>query len=185
MTERLRIAVIGYGTAGQAVSILLTRDGHEVEIFERVPTPGPVGAGFLLQPSGLQVLWQMGLLDAVRAHAAPVHRLYGDTPCERAVMDMRYDGLDARLHGWVCSVGRCSRCWTRRAQGQAICMRASPSLPWMPSRAACATAKGACMARSTWWWPPMARLYAAQHHCRRCRAGPRVSVGSAVVPVAG
>lgn len=56
MTERLRIAVIGYGTAGQAVSILLTRDGHEVEIFERVPTPGPVGAGFLLQPSGLQVL---------------------------------------------------------------------------------------------------------------------------------
>ena len=99
MKERLRIAVIGYGTAGQAVSILLTRDGHEVEIFERVPAPGPVGAGFLLQPSGLQVLWQMGLLDAVRAHAAPVHRLYGDTPCERAVMDMRYEGLDARLHG--------------------------------------------------------------------------------------
>lgn len=100
MTERLRIAVIGYGTAGQAVAILLTRDGHEVEIFERVPAPGPVGAGFLLQPSGLQVLWQMGLLDAVRAHAAPVHRLYGDTPCERAVMDMRYGGLDARLHGF-------------------------------------------------------------------------------------
>ncbi|HDS1136368.1 TPA: FAD-dependent monooxygenase [Stenotrophomonas maltophilia] len=99
MKERLRIAVIGYGTAGQALAILLTRDGHEVEIFERVPTPGPVGAGFLLQPSGLQVLWQMGLLDDVRAHAAPVHRLYGDTPCERAVMDMRYDGLDARLHG--------------------------------------------------------------------------------------
>ncbi|MBO0395624.1 FAD-dependent monooxygenase [Stenotrophomonas maltophilia] len=99
MKERLCIAVIGYGTAGQAVSILLTRDGHEVEIFERVPTPGPVGAGFLLQPSGLQVLWQMGLLDSVRAHAAPVHRLYGDTPCERAVMDMAYAGLDARLHG--------------------------------------------------------------------------------------
>lgn len=99
MKERLRIAVIGYGTAGQALAILLTRDGHEVEIFERVPTPGPVGAGFLLQPSGLQVLWQMGLLDEVRAHAAPVHRLYGDTPCERAVMDMGYAGLDARLHG--------------------------------------------------------------------------------------
>ncbi len=99
MTERLRIAVIGYGTAGQALAILLTCDGHEVEIFERVPTPGPVGAGFLLQPSGLQVLWQMGLLDGVRAHAAPVHRLYGDTPCERAVMDMGYAGLDARLHG--------------------------------------------------------------------------------------
>lgn len=99
MTERLRIAVIGYGTAGQAMAILLTRDGHDVEIFERVPTGPGVGAGFLLQPSGLQVLWQMGLLEAVRAHAAPVHRLYGDTPCGRAVMDMGYGGLDVRLHG--------------------------------------------------------------------------------------
>ncbi|MDR6093802.1 2-polyprenyl-6-methoxyphenol hydroxylase-like FAD-dependent oxidoreductase [Stenotrophomonas sp. SORGH_AS321] len=95
----MRIAVIGYGTAGQALAILLSRDEHHVDIFERAPRPGPVGAGFLLQPSGLQVLWQMGLLDAVRAHAAPVHRLHGDTPCGRAVMDMGYDGLDARLHG--------------------------------------------------------------------------------------
>ncbi|MBJ7515526.1 MAG: FAD-dependent monooxygenase [Stenotrophomonas sp.] len=99
MDPRMRIAVIGYGTAGQALAILLSRDEHHVDIFERAPSPGPVGAGFLLQPSGLQVLWQMGLLDAVRAHAAPVHRLHGDTPCGRAVMDMGYDGLDARLHG--------------------------------------------------------------------------------------
>ncbi|MET0129293.1 MAG: NAD(P)/FAD-dependent oxidoreductase, partial [Stenotrophomonas chelatiphaga] len=99
MDPRMRIAVIGYGTAGQALAILLSRDEHRVDIFERAPRPGPVGAGFLLQPSGLQVLWQMGLLDAVRAHAAPVHRLHGDTPCGRAVMDMGYDGLDARLHG--------------------------------------------------------------------------------------
>lgn len=95
----MRIAVIGYGTAGQALAILLGRDDHHVDIFERAPAPGPVGAGFLLQPSGLQVLWRMGLLDAVRAHAAPVHRLHGDTPCGRAVMDMGYDGLDPRLHG--------------------------------------------------------------------------------------
>lgn len=99
MDKRLRIAVIGYGTAGQALSVLLGRDGHHVETFERAAEPGPVGAGFLLQPSGLQVLWEMGLLDAVRAHAAPVHRLHGDTPCGRTVMDMRYDQLDARLHG--------------------------------------------------------------------------------------
>lgn len=95
----MRIAVIGYGTAGQALAILLSRDEHHVDIFERAATPGPVGAGFLLQPSGLQVLWQMGLLDAVRGHAVPVHRLRGDTPCGRTVMDMGYAGLDPRLHG--------------------------------------------------------------------------------------
>lgn len=60
--------------------MLLTRDGHDVSVFERVPTPGSVGAGFLLQPSGLQVLWRMGLLPAALKHGARVDRLFGDTP---------------------------------------------------------------------------------------------------------
>ncbi len=95
----LHIAIVGYGTAGQAAAVLLSRDGHRVEAFERAPRPGPVGAGFLLQPSGLQVLWRMGLLDATLAHGAPVRRLYGETPGSRAVMDMRYSGLNPRLFG--------------------------------------------------------------------------------------
>src|SRR3546814_13158374 len=97
--KQLRIAIVGYGTAGQAAAVLLTRDGHDVSVFERVPEPGPVGAGFLLQPSGLQVLWRMGLLAPVLAHGARVDRLFGDTPCGRPGMDMRYDGLEARLYG--------------------------------------------------------------------------------------
>jgi len=97
--RRRRIAVIGYGTAGQALAVLLQRDGHQVEVFEQAAEPGPVGAGFLLQPTGLQVLWRMGLLPAVLAHGAPVHRLFGDTPGGRTVMDMRYAGLDRRLFG--------------------------------------------------------------------------------------
>ncbi len=95
----LRIAIVGYGTAGQAAAVLLARDGHRIEVFERASKPGPVGAGFLLQPTGLQVLWRMGLLDPVLAHGARVERLYGETPCGRAVMDMRYAGLDPRLCG--------------------------------------------------------------------------------------
>lgn len=95
----LTIAIVGYGTAGQALSILLSRDHHDVHVFERAATPGPVGAGFLLQPSGLDVLWQMDLLPQVLQHGAPVRRLYGETPCGRAVMDMRYSALHAHLHG--------------------------------------------------------------------------------------
>jgi 2-polyprenyl-6-methoxyphenol hydroxylase-like FAD-dependent oxidoreductase len=93
------IAIIGYGTAGQAAALLLARDGHRVEVFERAPELGPVGAGFLLQPTGLQVLWDLGLLPGVMAYGRRVNRLYGETPCGRAVMDMRYAGLDARLFG--------------------------------------------------------------------------------------
>lgn len=98
MTSR-RVAVVGYGAAGQCAAVLLARDGHAVEVFERAPQPGPVGAGFLLQPSGLQVLWRMGLLPQVLRYGAVVERLFGDTPCERAVMDMRYATLDPRLTG--------------------------------------------------------------------------------------
>ena len=96
---KLNIAVVGYGTAGQAASILLTRDGHRVEVFEQAENPGPVGAGFLLQPVGLHVLWEMGLLDQALAHGARIERLYGETANQRAVMDMRYAGLDERLFG--------------------------------------------------------------------------------------
>ena len=75
MTPRLHVAIVGYGTAGQTAAILLARDGHRVEVFEQAPEPRPVGAGFLLQPTGLQVLWSMGLLAPVLAHGAPVTRL--------------------------------------------------------------------------------------------------------------
>lgn len=116
----LRIAIVGYGTAGQSAAVLLSRAGHAVEVFERVPAPGPVGAGFLLQPSGLQVLWQMGLLPQVLRHGMPVRRLYGDTPCGRAVMDMRYAGLDARLYGIGLQRGALysilDAAWPQRAQ---------------------------------------------------------------------
>lgn len=47
------IAIVGYGSAGQALAIALARDGHRVRVFEQVPQPGPVGAGFLLQPTGM------------------------------------------------------------------------------------------------------------------------------------
>ncbi len=99
MNKPLDIAIVGYGTAGQALAVALSRDGHRVQVFEQAAAPGPVGAGFLLQPSGLQALWQMQLLPQVLEHGAVVRRLYGETPCGRAVMDMRYDGLDARLCG--------------------------------------------------------------------------------------
>lgn len=95
----LHIAIVGYGTAGQAAALALARDGHRVEVFERAPQPGPVGAGFLLQPTGLSVLHALGLLREALRHGMPVHQLFGDTPEGRVVMDMRYADLDPRLFG--------------------------------------------------------------------------------------
>jgi len=99
MRRKLRIGIVGYGTGGQAAALLLARDGHEVEVFEQAPILGPVGAGFLLQPTGMAVLWELGLLEATLAHGARIGRLYGETHAGRAVMDMRYHDLDRRLFG--------------------------------------------------------------------------------------
>lgn len=98
-TPRRRIGIVGYGTGGQASALALIESGHEVEVFERVPNPGPAGAGFLLQPTGLQALWRLGLMEPACALGARVTRLYGETRDGRAVMDMRYAGLDPLLSG--------------------------------------------------------------------------------------
>lgn len=99
MKSSMQIAIVGYGSAGQALAVALSGDGHRVDVFERVPDPGPVGAGFLLQPTGLSVLWQLGLLDAALEHGAVVRRLYGETTASRKVMDMRYRELHPALFG--------------------------------------------------------------------------------------
>ena len=99
MKPAMHIAIIGYGSAGQALAVALSRDGHCVEVFERVPVPGPVGAGFLLQPTGLSVLWQLGLLDVALKHGSVVRRLYGESTAARAVMDMHYRELHPALFG--------------------------------------------------------------------------------------
>lgn len=90
MQGRLRIAIVGYGAAGQAAALFLSAQGHAVSVFEQAAEPGPAGAGFLLQPTGLGVLARLGLLDRALAVGQPIARLQGFTQRGRCVMDMRY-----------------------------------------------------------------------------------------------
>jgi 2-polyprenyl-6-methoxyphenol hydroxylase-like FAD-dependent oxidoreductase len=95
----LDIAIIGYGTAGQATSLYLQRAGHRIHHVEQAPELRAVGAGFLLQPTGLAVLDDLGLGDVVRQCGARITRLYGENERGRAIMDMRYADLDPRWYG--------------------------------------------------------------------------------------
>jgi 2-polyprenyl-6-methoxyphenol hydroxylase-like FAD-dependent oxidoreductase len=89
----LPIAIVGAGTAGLATAIFLVRQGYAVRLLERVEQLQPVGAGILLQPSGLAVLQRLGVLGECTALGAPVSRLYG-TSCRGRVI------LDTRYHDW-------------------------------------------------------------------------------------
>jgi 2-polyprenyl-6-methoxyphenol hydroxylase-like FAD-dependent oxidoreductase len=90
VSEPLHIAICGFGVAGGALSTLLARAGHRVTLLERAPQVGPVGAGFLLQPAGQQVLAQLGLLDGVVRRSARIERLEAFTQCGRQLTDLRY-----------------------------------------------------------------------------------------------
>ncbi|MCW5774068.1 MAG: FAD-dependent monooxygenase [Rhodospirillaceae bacterium] len=87
---RHAIAIVGCGMAGQAAALLLHRAGHRVEIFERFESARPVGAGLLLQPTGLAVLERLGLAEAALAHGAKVRRLLGHNLTGRVVLDVSY-----------------------------------------------------------------------------------------------
>lgn len=88
----MEIAVIGCGVGGMAAAIALSRQGHDVVVFERFDEPRPLGAGLLLQPTGLAALRALGLEDEVRALGAEAPRLEGRTRAGRPVLDLPYRG---------------------------------------------------------------------------------------------
>ncbi|MET3579435.1 2-polyprenyl-6-methoxyphenol hydroxylase-like FAD-dependent oxidoreductase [Mesorhizobium robiniae] len=93
----LDIAIAGAGPAGLATALYLRRAGHRVTIFERFDVPKPVGSGLILQPTGLTVLADLGLLDDILALGSRIDRLHGaDAKTGRTVLDVRYD---AQRHG--------------------------------------------------------------------------------------
>jgi 2-polyprenyl-6-methoxyphenol hydroxylase-like FAD-dependent oxidoreductase len=77
----------------------LSRAGHDVTVFERVPQPGPVGAGIMMQPSGLLVLERLGLAGRVLARGSRVERLFCETSAGHAVLDLKYESLAEDLFG--------------------------------------------------------------------------------------
>jgi 2-polyprenyl-6-methoxyphenol hydroxylase-like FAD-dependent oxidoreductase len=89
---KLDIAIAGAGPAGLAAALYLKRAGHGVTIFERFDRPAPVGSGLILQPTGLSVLADLGLLGDILALGNRIDRLYGaDARTGRTVLDVRYD----------------------------------------------------------------------------------------------
>jgi salicylate hydroxylase len=96
----LEVAVAGCGPAGLAAALLLHRDGHRVRLYERFESPGPVGSGLMIQPTGQAVLREMGLLQSAETQGARIARMFGcSVPSGRTVLDVRYEALRGRRFG--------------------------------------------------------------------------------------
>jgi 2-polyprenyl-6-methoxyphenol hydroxylase-like FAD-dependent oxidoreductase len=96
----VRVGIVGCGTAGPAAALLLARDGHEVELFERAAIPRAIGAGILIQPLAQQVLGSLQLADELEACSTPVRRIDGRTRTGRRVMDFGYGDVLPGVRGW-------------------------------------------------------------------------------------
>ncbi len=98
----LDVAVVGLGTAGAAAAVFLARAGHAVTVYERVRSPGPVGAGITLQPTGLFVLRRLGLEQDVVERGARIERLLCETAGGKPIVDLAYRTgacIDSRFFG--------------------------------------------------------------------------------------
>ncbi|MCH9682701.1 MAG: FAD-dependent monooxygenase [Deltaproteobacteria bacterium] len=93
------VGVVGAGTAGTAVALLLARAGHSVTLYERVPEPMPVGAGIVLQPTGQAVLARLGLLAPILERGARIDRLHCLTDEGRSILDLSYRPLGPDAFG--------------------------------------------------------------------------------------
>lgn len=70
------------------------REGRRVTLFERFDAAGPVGAGFMLQPTGLSVMDILCLTPVVAALAQPIDHIFGrEARRGRVVLDVRYSDL--------------------------------------------------------------------------------------------
>jgi 2-polyprenyl-6-methoxyphenol hydroxylase-like FAD-dependent oxidoreductase len=73
----LRIAVVGAGSSGLLLALMLQRQGHRVSLFERSPRLRTEGCGILLVKSGVEAVAAAavpGLLDDLLAGGHPVQR---------------------------------------------------------------------------------------------------------------
>jgi 2-polyprenyl-6-methoxyphenol hydroxylase-like FAD-dependent oxidoreductase len=94
-----KIAIVGSGMAGLSAGMLLAKLGHHITLFERFDEPKSIGAGLLIQPSGLVALDRLGLRAEVEAKAARIENFLGTTTGGRRVMDVRY------ADGWAGAYG--------------------------------------------------------------------------------
>lgn len=94
-----KFAIVGAGTAGLAAAILLAQQNIHVTIFEKAAALEPVGAGLLLQPSGLAVLEHLVVLEDALKLGAWVTGLEGQLANGFKLVDSHYAQAHPDFYG--------------------------------------------------------------------------------------
>jgi len=65
------------GMGGLCLACLLAEQGHRVVLYDQMQQPGPVGSGFVLQPTGLAVLEILGLRQVTESRGQRINTMLG------------------------------------------------------------------------------------------------------------
>ncbi|WP_437336492.1 flavin-dependent oxidoreductase [Sorangium sp. So ce394] len=71
----MQVIVVGAGIGGLAAALALHASGHEVTVFESTPTILPLGVGINLLPNAVEVLGELGLVEALLAHGVATREM--------------------------------------------------------------------------------------------------------------
>lgn len=96
----MKIAVAGCGIAGTTLAFMLAEAGHDVTLFEQAEKCRPLGAGFLLQPAGQQVLQRLGLLEKATQNAARIDRLLAQHRTGKTLVRLAFETLGPDLFAY-------------------------------------------------------------------------------------
>ena len=76
MRESFDVIVVGAGMGGLVLAESLSRKGYRTAILERQPHFTPIPRGELLQPNGLKIFDQLGLLAEIKTAASRSNHLF-------------------------------------------------------------------------------------------------------------
>src|SRR6187549_1699018 len=124
----LDVGIIGCGFAGAATAALLGRAGHQVTVYEEFAEPSAVGAGIVLQPTGLAVLAELGVLGRVIERGARLESLHCVTPEKQDVFRLDYAQLHPALFGLGMHRGALFQILHELAVAAGICLRRATSV---------------------------------------------------------
>jgi 2-polyprenyl-6-methoxyphenol hydroxylase-like FAD-dependent oxidoreductase len=97
--SKKKVAIIGGGPAGASAALFLSRlDFSTIDVFEREPNPLPVGAGILMQPTGLQVLKELQHFDHIFRNGKVIHGFIGHEQGGDQIFDFRFDKYDSNMY---------------------------------------------------------------------------------------
>jgi 2-polyprenyl-6-methoxyphenol hydroxylase-like FAD-dependent oxidoreductase len=93
-----KIAVIGGGIVGMSTALFL-KDKFDVTLFERQKISQPLGAGIMLQPSGLFVLKELGLNQNIIDRGVLINGFHGVNSNGKVDFDISFEDHQPKIYG--------------------------------------------------------------------------------------